>query len=466
MEDIRVCIVGAGSSGIPAIKAMVEAGFSVDCFEMGSRVGGNWVFGNDNGISNIYRSLHINTSRTRMAYGDYAMPDHYPDYPGHEEIAAYFDDYVDHFDLRRHIHFQTTVGHCELRSDGVWEVTTLHGDDTTVREYDVLLVANGHHWDARWPEPPYPGNFNGLQFHSHDYVSPSEPHDLSDKNILVLGMGNSAMDIATELGQRSNRNRVYLSSRRGAWILPKYLFGEPLDLLPVKTPIMHPAIPYALRRPLLNTFMRFAVGKMSQYGLPDPAHDPDAAHPSVSGELPLRAGSGDVDYVGEIERLDGDYVVFKDGSKKKVDVIIWCTGYNVSFPFFDSDFISAPENDLPLFRRVFKPGIPNLAFIGLLQPLGAIMPLAEAQSKWVADYLTGKYAMPSEEQMIDDMDRERSAMFKRYVASRRHTMQVDFEDYLWNLRIERTKGRLRAIARGQKPPLAARATTGAREAAE
>ena len=95
-----------------------------------------------------------------------------------------------------------------------------------------------------------------------------------------------------------------------------------------------------------------------------------------------------------IAGLAGDRVAFEDGTSEQIDVIVYCTGYKVTFPFFDEDFISAPDNDLPLFRRVFKPGVDNLAFIGLLQPLGAIMPLAEAQGRWVAAYLRGEYRLP------------------------------------------------------------------------
>src|SRR5690606_20956606 len=128
-------------------------------------------------------------------------------------------------------------------------------------------------------------------------------------------------------------------------------------------------------------------------------------------------------------RLCGDRVEFQDGSIDRADAIIYCTGYRVSFPFFDPDFLDAPDNDLPLFFRVFRPGIPDLFFIGLLQPLGAIMPLAEAQSRWIAEYLCGDYALPSLDRMRRIMERHRSAMFRRYVPSSRHTMQVDFDDY-------------------------------------
>src|SRR3954452_7152489 len=143
----RVALIGAGSSGIAAAKALHERGVPFDCFEASDRVGGNWVFGNRNRMSAAYRSLHINTSRDRMEYADYPMPDSYPDFPHHTQIASYFDSYVDHFGLREAIEFETGVEHAARRPDGVWEVTSDGGE---TRRFDALLVANGHHWDPRW----------------------------------------------------------------------------------------------------------------------------------------------------------------------------------------------------------------------------------------------------------------------------------------------------------------------------
>src|SRR5215470_15842345 len=130
----RVCIIGAGSSGIAAAKALHERGIPFDCFEKSDRVGGNWVFGNSNGMSSAYRSLHINTSRHRMEYAEHPMPEHYPDFPHHTHIAAYFQDYVDHFDLSKHIRFSTRVVHAEPLTPG-WRVTT---DDGVVTDVDGL----------------------------------------------------------------------------------------------------------------------------------------------------------------------------------------------------------------------------------------------------------------------------------------------------------------------------------------
>lgn len=443
-----VCVIGAGSSGIAAAKALHERGIPFDCFEKSDRVGGNWVFGNSNGMSSAYRSLHINTSRTRMEYSDFPMPASYPDFPHHTQIAAYFDDYVDHFGFRDKITFQTGVEHAARGDDGVWTVRLDNGEE---RLYDALIVANGHHWDPRWPEPPFPGSFDGEQMHAHHYVD-NEP--LKGRRVLVVGIGNSAMDIAVESSFVAER--TVLSSRRGAYVLPKYLFGRPLDQLGVNR--FTGALPWPVRKALFTTVYRLGVGRMEDYGLPRPDHGLGDAHPTISADFLNRVAHGEITYRPNIAELQGDRVRFVDGSVEEIDMIVWCTGYKVTFPFFDEDFISAPDNDLPLFRRVFHPEIDNVFFVGLLQPLGAIMPLAEAQGQWIAAYLRGEYALPEPAELRADMERERARMFKRYVASKRHTMQVDFDTYLFQLARERKAGARRMREHGFRLPVPARAS--------
>src|SRR5437016_1252139 len=119
----RACVIGAGSSGIAAAKALHERGVPFDCFEKSDRIGGNWVFGNRNGMSSAYRSLHINTSKERMEFSDFPMPEDYPDFPHHTLIAAYFDAYAQRFGLHERISFGTAVERAHRRADGAWEVT-------------------------------------------------------------------------------------------------------------------------------------------------------------------------------------------------------------------------------------------------------------------------------------------------------------------------------------------------------
>jgi dimethylaniline monooxygenase (N-oxide forming) len=442
-----VCVIGAGSSGIAAAKALHERGIPFDCFEKSDRVGGNWVFRNSNGMSSAYRSLHINTSRQRMEFTDFPMPEWYPDFPHHSQIAAYFDQYVDHFGFRDRIVFETGVERAERGADGVWEITLDTGE---ARRYDAVVVANGHHWDPRWPEPPYPGEFHGEQTHAHHYVD-NEP--FKGRRVLVVGIGNSAMDIAVESSYVAER--TFLSSRRGAHVLPKYIFGRPLDQIGVNR--FTGAVPWALRKAVLRTIYRIGVGRVEDYGLPRPDHGLGEAHPTISADFLNRLAHGEVTYKPNVAALEGDAVRFEDGSVERIDQIVWCTGYRVTFPFFDEDFISAPDNDLPLFRRVFHPRFDDVFFVGLLQPLGAIMPLAEAQGQWIAAYLRGEYALPDPAALQQDIERERRKMFKRYVASKRHTMQVDFDTYLFELRRERRAGARRMRERGFALPVPARA---------
>ena len=97
-----------------------------------------------------------------------------------------------------------------------------------------------------------------------------------------------------------------------------------------------------------------------------------------------------------------------------------------------------------LYHRVVDPDHDGLYFVGLVQPLGAIMPLAEAQSAWVADLLTGAAALPSKVRMRREIAAYQRAQDRRYVASKRHTIQVDFLDHLAEIKKERAAGARRA----------------------
>lgn len=449
----RVCVIGAGCSGITTAKALKDQNIPFDVYEKGSDIGGLWRIHNDNGMSSIYKSLHINTHRDRMEYRDMPMPDHYPDYPGHKLIHDYFRNYCEHFDLYPHIHLNTGVKRVERQTDSTYKVDL---DNGGVEFYDAVMVANGHHWSERWPDPEYPGQakFKGKQIHAHRYVDPTKPLNLHGKRVVVVGMGNSAMDIASEICRPGVADEVYLSGRRGAYVFPKYLFGKPFDKF---TELFPPWVPFRIKEIMGTLTFRIAVGKMEDFGLPKPDFRLGQAHPTISHEILGRLGSGDLSYKPGITEFDGNTVRFTDGTEVEADVVIWCTGYNVKFPFFDESFIAARENDLPLFHRAVKPGLHDLFFIGLLQPLGPVMPLSEAQAKWLAEYLTGQYALPSEKEMHAEIEKTQSAMRKRYLASARHTMQVDFEDFLHELKKERKRGRKRAEAENFALPIEARA---------
>src|SRR5699024_9409590 len=358
MTSPTVCIIGAGCSGFTTAKRLRDFGISYDCFEESDDVGGNWYFANPNGRSACYESLHIDTSTTRLQFEDFPVEGNWPHFPHHSLIHQYFRDYVDHFGLRDTITFNTSVQRAARTADGSWEVTLHTGE---IRHYDALVVANGHHWDPRVPQ--YPGSFDGTTLHSHEYRSPFSPVDMRGQRVVVVGMGNSGLDIASELSHRSIAEHVWVSARRGVWVLSKYRGGVPADKM------MMPAwLPKKLGLALSRRAIKKIVGNMADYGLPEPDHKPLAAHPSVSIDFLAKAGSGDLTCVPEISELDDDAVVCTDGSRITADVIVFATGYRMNFPFFADPALTPDEHHrLPLFKRIVNPGIDNLYYAWLAQ---------------------------------------------------------------------------------------------------
>jgi cation diffusion facilitator CzcD-associated flavoprotein CzcO len=443
----KVCIIGAGPSGFSTAKRLKDHAIPYDCFEASDEIGGVWYFNNPNKESACYQSLHIDTSKWRLAFEDFPVPKDWPDFPHHAQLFQYFKDYVDHFGVRETITFNTKVMKA-VREGPLWNVTLSTGE---TRAYDVLIVANGHHWDQRVPS--YPGTFNGPHFHSHQYRDPFDPVDMRGKNVVVVGMGNSAMDIASELSQRPICKNLFVSARRGVWVLPKYMGGQPADKA-----AMPAWMPRSIGLALARSAIKKAVGDMETYGLPKPDHKVLEAHPSVSGEFLTRAGCGDIKMKPAIKALEGDNVRFVDDSVEQIDAIIYATGYNISFPFFVENTLKPDEeNRFPLFKRMMKTGVDNLFFMGLAQPLPTLVNFSEQQSKLVAAYLKGEYAPPPPSEMDEVTAKDEAFYLGPFYKSARHTIQVDFAHYVRDLHKEIERGRKRAAAKGNALPVPARA---------
>ncbi|WP_338602346.1 NAD(P)-binding domain-containing protein [Saccharopolyspora sp. SCSIO 74807] len=436
-------IIGAGISGLTAGKMLGDYGVGYSCFESSDRIGGNWAFGNPNGRSSAYRSLHIDTSKHQLSFRDFPIPAEFPDFPHHTQIKQYLDGYAAAFGLTDRIEFGNEVLHARRVPGGGWELDTQRGQR---RHFDLLVVANGHHWDPRFPQ--FDGEFTGERIHSHAYVDPHDPLELTGKSILVVGIGNSAADIAVELSSKTLRNEVTLSTRSGAWVVPKYIAGAPADKYFRTTP----HLPLSWQRKLVQLLQPLAAGRPQDYGLPTPNHKLFEAHPTQSVELPVRLGSGDLVANGDVARVDGRTVHFQDGSSGQFDVIVCATGYNITFPFFDEEFLSAPDNHFPLYKRMFKPGFDDLAFAGFAQAVPTLFPFVECQARLLAAWAAGLYRLPP----IAEMQRVITADERRFIGhmvpSARHTQQVDYFIYEHDLRTrELPEGLRRARAAGTAP---------------
>ena len=442
-EQPTTAVIGAGVSGLTAVKSLGDWRIPHTCFEASDDIGGNWYFRNPNGRSSAYRSLHIDTSKNAISFADFPMDERYPDFPHHSEIKQFLDEYAERFGLREQIHFGIAVERAERLSAGGWRITTSDGSEHL---FDALLVCNGHHWDPSYPD--FAGHFDGPTIHSHHYIDPSDPLDLVGKRVLVVGIGNSAVDIASELARKGVAEQVFISTRSGAWVVPKYVFGRPADQV-FKT---NPRLPLGLQRRMARMLPRLVSGRMEDFGLPTPDHHFLEAHPTVSSELLLRLGSGDAIAKPNVSELLGDRVRFTDGTVEQIDAIVYATGYQISFPFFDPGFISAPGNVIPLYKRMFKPGIDDLGFVGFGQAIPTIFPFAECQSKLAGRWLAGDWALPTPAEMEQEIRRDEHRFTRHYNNRPRHTMQLDFYVYEYDLQKRVIPmGQRRAWTRARRP---------------
>jgi hypothetical protein len=427
----RVAVIGAGAAGLTAMKELRGAGIEAVGYDKNDRPGGLWVLDSSSGLSPAYGSLHLNTSKGRTEFADFPMPAAWPDYPSQAHIAEYLSSYAERFGVISHIRFDTTVQSVERQESGRWLVSTDRGEP---EEFDAVVVANGHNWSPRWPSPPYPGNFSGTEMHAHDY---RDADVFADRHVLVVGMGNSAMDIAVDASFVS-RGPVLLSARRGVYIVPKYLFGRPADA----TGGAISFLPWRVRQGLAQTMLRVGVGRPESYGLPPPALGLFQNHPTISDTIMHRLTHGEVEPRPGIERTEGDSVRFTDGRTDRVDVIVWATGYVVTIPFLSERWLGPDPASLLLYRRVFHLDDPTLSFVGLMQSTGAALPIVEAQSKLVAAFLSGQYALPPRRAQRRTAERKLAEARKRWGESR-PAMRVDFDRFVAELPREIRAGKRR-----------------------
>ena len=437
----KIAVIGAGPSGITALKNLLDQGLDAVAFDRNEDVGGNWIYSEKESHSSVFETTHIISSKTLSQYEDFTFDDFDPetaDYPSHEVLRNYFQAYARHFDLYPHIRFGTMVKSCDRVSSTEWKVTTEKDGVETTESFTHLVVANGHHWKPRYPE--YPGEFTGEFLHSHHFKKAAP---FAGKRVLVIGGGNSACDVAVETSRVSAQTAI--SWRRGYWIAPKFFFGKPSDVVAEGTKWL----PLKLRTFFNQILLRLYWGDYKKYGL-RPITDPfGSTHPTINDELFHKIRHGKVKPRMDIRRFDGKKVTFEDGKTEEFDSIIACTGYWLSHPFFDKNLIDYSSGPVPLYLKMFHPEIQNLYFIGMFQPLGCIWPGAELQSKLMAQELIGNWKRPAHIQEL--CEREVTDPHYQQVNSPRHTITVDYHLFVKALKKELPKNHVSKSSKSYRP---------------
>lgn len=400
-----------------ALKNLLARGIAAKAFDRGEEVGGNWHYGP---ASSVYDSTHLISSKRQTEYVDFPMPAEYPAYPSRRQAHDYLRRYADHFSLRDHIEFKTEVE--QINHDGrSWQVHL--AGEAAPRSFQAVIVANGHHWDPLYPN--FPGEFTGETLHARQYKTP----DLfAGRRVLVVGAGNSGCDIAVEAAQHAEA--AFLSMRRGYHFLPKFLRGKPID---VAGETLHRwGMPLWLRRAVAGALIHVAVGPLENYGLPKPDHRLFEAHPIVNSQLLYELGHGRLKIKPNVSALAGEYVTFVDGAQEKIDLIVYATGYKLSFPFIDPAFILDERSRPRLYLNAFHAQRDDLFVAGLIQPDSGLWGLADLQCRIMAHYISGMQRAPPAVDWFKQLKSAGGAGMRpgvRYIDSPRHALEVEYYGY-------------------------------------
>lgn len=422
MVRTKVLVIGAGSAGLVALKTLRESGVDAVAFEGGRRVGGIWVFENDNGLSSAYRTLHINTDRKRTAFAGAPFPRNIQYYPTHWEMAQYFADYADKYDLWPHVRFGVWVDHVERAegSESGWVVTTKDGEK---HRFDNIVIATGHLSVPSHPDA-IKDAFSCEYLHSHYYRSP-DPY--VGKRVCVIGVGNSAADISTDICNVTES--TVMVARSGVLIRPKFAFGVPYP--DIMLALQKPWIPGRVRG-LVNALLCYLIhGKMERLGF---VKLTEKAHPTSSATLVNHILYNRVRVKNGIEKIDGSTIHFTDGSSEIFDVLIAATGYKIDVPFL-RDHLTVESNRLELWKRIVHPDLPGIFFQGFANasdlPLNYMF---ERQAEWITQFVVGNATLPPAEEMRQDILRKRAEIDAVYRHTPRHTIDEEMLPYTAELR--------------------------------
>ncbi|XP_075545127.1 flavin-containing monooxygenase 5-like isoform X2 [Dermacentor variabilis] len=437
MSKNKVCVVGAGPSGLACARQMLDYDFDVVLYDRSTDIGGLWAYKEDDveGQASVMRTTIINSSKEMSAFSDFPPPKDFANYMHSAKMLDYFRSYADHFGVTKHVKTRHDVVQVTPAGDyektGRWDVLVrdLEANTDRTETYDAVAVCVGHHVYPHVPHFKGQEKFRGRIVHTHNLRNADR---FRDRRVAVVGIGNSALDAAEDVSHVARE--AYLSARRGAWLLKRVgPNGMPIDLF------FNTRLKSYLRRilpgSLVNNYVENILNGFfnhEAYGL-KPQHRYSAQHPTLNDALPSLILSGKVRIKKNIVEFTEDGVLFEgDDKATPLDDVVLATGYQIKFPFLSKDMVSEVDNHVHLYKYVFPPQLkhPSLAVIGLIQPLGPIFPAAEMQSRWVAHMLFEKRSLPSEEAMLEDIRKKRVSMRRRYVASPRYNMEVDWINYM------------------------------------
>jgi amino acid transporter len=353
----RYCIVGAGPAGLVAARAFKLEGVPYDQFERHSDVGGIWDI--DNPGSPMYESAHFISSKYTSGFFGMPMPEGFPDYPDHRQILSYVRGFADAYDLRPQITLGCGVSRAEPLGAGAkdgWTVTLETGE---TRQYRGLVCANGVTWHPNLPTYPGLDGFAGDVRHTVNHRSAEA---LKGRRVLVVGAGNSGVDIACDAARSAEA--AFLSVRRGYRFVPKHVFGVPTDVF--MSGQVHP--PKGVVLPDDPSKMIDALtGDLTRYGLPKPDHKALESHPIMNSQVLHHLAHGDLRAKPDIRTFTPRGAIFADGSEEAFDLVLFATGYEYRIPYLDEALFRWNAGHPELYLNLFHRSLAGLSVLGFIE---------------------------------------------------------------------------------------------------
>ncbi|GFR68218.1 dimethylaniline monooxygenase [N-oxide-forming] [Elysia marginata] len=431
----RVAVIGAGASGLTAIKCCLDEGLTPVCFERTTHIGGLWHYHDEpvKGQTCVMKSTVINSCKELMSYSDFLIPKDFPNYMHNSQVLEYFRLYADRFGLNKYINFQTEVQSVKKADDyattGRWKVCyrDVTTGETETEIFDAVMVCSGRQTDVYRPQFEGLNDFQGKVLHMHEY---RKPDGFQNARALVIGIGNSGGDCATEISRVAKQ--TFLSTRRGSWVIYRVSEkGYPQDL------VINSRCYRFFQNNLGRVWEKWMEYKLNyrfdhtMYRL-KPKHSFYSYQPLVNDDLPNRIISGRVKVKDNVRRFTKTGVEFVDGSKEEIDLVILATGYTTSYPFLEKEVLQIEEKDARLYKLIFPPDLEKstLAMIGCLQPLGPLPPMAEMQCRMATRVFKGLLKLPDAPTMWKDIEERDAAIARQYLPSVRYSILVDYLPYM------------------------------------
>lgn len=432
----KVGIIGAGAAGLCSAKYLLAGGLDVTLFEAGSMIGGLWVYGNDNGRSSAYASLHINSEKRNTQFHDFPFPADTQEFPSHEDMARYLESFARNFGVAERIRFNSTVTRVTPQiAEGAMRWVVEVNDGLELHEFDSVIVAAGHLTEHVMP--PFANDFEGEAIHSHYYRVPAP---FAGKRVLVVGSGNSGCDITADL--TAHAARTVMAARSPELIVPKIFMGKPVTQITGR--FEKPWLPSGMPRLARKVITYLSHGPMENFGLRTPkGRTHPTSHATLINLFAYRRAFAKPGVVS----ATGKTVQFADGTREEFDTMICATGYDIRFPFLDQEIVQVEDGGLQLFKRVVPPGWPGIYFLGYFNTAGSSnLRMFEVQSRWIAEIESGRSILPSSDEMFADIEATDRYYQRHYPGGPRYALEIEPLRYTREVESETRRGSRRRLS--------------------